>query len=67
LKPFNIISLIVITLVFSSVQFIGCSVLPLQQAYLTCLGMVKIGLPQTQFACFDWSIDPVLGNLAHKK
>jgi hypothetical protein len=42
LKPFNIISLIVIMLVFSSVQFIGCLVLPLQQAYLTCLGWSKL-------------------------
>ena len=67
LKPSNIFSLIVIMLVFSDVQFIGCLVLPLQQVYLTCLGMVKIGLPQTQFACFDRSIGPVLGNLAHKK
>ena len=36
LKPSNIFSLIVIILVFSGVQFIGCLVLPLQQAYLTC-------------------------------
>ena len=48
-------------LVFSGVQFIGCLVLPLQQVYLTCLGMVKIGLPQTQFACFDRSISPCIG------
>ena len=63
----NILSSIVIMLVFSGVQFIGCLVLPLHQVYLTCLGMVKIGSPQTQFACFIRSINPVLGNLAHKK
>ena len=38
LKLSNIFSLIVIMLVLSGVQFIGCLVLPLQQTYLTYLG-----------------------------
>jgi hypothetical protein len=29
--------------------------------------MVEIGTSQTQIACFDRSIGPMLGNLAHQK
>ena len=52
LKPCNIFSLIVIMLVFSGVQFIGCLV-PLQQVYLICLGHGQ-NWATTNTICLFW-------------
>jgi hypothetical protein len=68
LKPSNIFSLIVIMLVFSGVRFIGVFGIapPTNVSHLFGDGRNWV-TTNTIFFCFDRSIGPVLGNLAHKK
>ena len=67
LKLYNIFSSIVIMLIFSGMRFIGCLVLPRQQACPTCLEVGQNGAAQAQLACIYRSIRLMLGNLARKK